>query len=132
MGSAASVTAVALGACVIEKHFTIDRKDGGVDSAFSMEPNELKQLVIESERAWQSLGKITYGPTKAEEKSLQFRRSLYIVEDIRAGDRLTKENVRAIRPGFGLPPKYIDTILGMSVTKDLKKGTALSWEILRE
>jgi N-acetylneuraminate synthase len=131
MGIGVSIASVALGVTVIEKHFTIDRNDGGVDSAFSMEPNELKQLVIESERAWQSLGKITYGPIKAEEKSLQFRRSLYIVEDIKAGDRLTKKNVRAIRPGFGLPPKYIDVILGMSVTKDLRKGTALSWEILR-
>jgi N-acetylneuraminate synthase len=131
MGIGVSVASVALGASVIEKHFTLDRNDGGVDSAFSMEPNELKQLVVESGRAWQSLGKITYGPTKAEEKSLQFRRSLYVVENLKAGDRLTKNNVRAIRPGLGLPPKYIDTVLGMSVTKDIIKGTALSWEILR-
>lgn len=131
MGVGVSLASVALGATVIEKHFTLDRNDGGVDSAFSMEPNELKQLVVESERAWQSLGKITYGPTRAEEKSLQFRRSLYIVENLKAGDRLTKDNVRAIRPGMGLPPKYIDAVLGMSVTKDVRKGTALSWEILR-
>jgi N-acetylneuraminate synthase len=131
MGIGVSVASVALGASVIEKHFTLDRNDGGVDSAFSMEPNELKQLVVESGRAWQSLGKITYGPTKAEEKSLQFRRSLYVVENLKAGDRLTKNNVRAIRPGLGLPPKYIDTVFGMSVTKDIIKGTALSWEILR-
>jgi N-acetylneuraminate synthase len=131
IGIAVSVASVALGATVIEKHFTLDRNDGGVDSAFSMEPNELRQLVVESERAWQSLGKITYGPTKAEEKSLQFRRSLYIVENLKAGDKLTKNNVRAIRPGLGLPPKYIDAVLGMSVTKDVGKGTALSWEIIR-
>lgn len=130
MGIGVSVASVALGATVIEKHFTLSRADGGVDSTFSMEPEELKQLVIETERAWQALGKAAYGPTQAEEKSIQFRRSLYVVEDLKAGDTLTTNNVRAIRPGLGLPPKYIDIVLGMSVTTDISRGTALSWDIL--
>lgn len=130
MGIGVSVASVALGATVIEKHFTLNRADGGVDSTFSMEPAELMQLVIEAERAWLSLGKVSYGPTEAEKKSLQFRRSLYVVENLKAGDILTADNVRAIRPGLGLPPKYIDAVLGMSVIQDVSKGTALSWNIL--
>lgn len=131
LGIGVSVASVALGASLIERHFTLSRADGGVDSAFSLEPEELKQLVVETKRAWQSLGTVSYGPTKAEEKSLQFRRSLYIVEDMKAGDVLTKDNVRAIRPGLGMPIKYIDKVLGMSVTKALTRGTPLSWDVLR-
>jgi N-acetylneuraminate synthase len=130
LGVGVSVASVALGATVIEKHFTLSRADGGVDSSFSMEPAEMAQLVIESERAWQSLGKISYGPTVKEQKSLVFRRSLYIVEDLAAGDILTPENVRAIRPGLGLPPKYLPALLGRRVSRDVKKGTATAWDLI--
>jgi len=130
MGVGASVAAVAHGATVIEKHFTLRRADGGVDSAFSLEPEELKMLVVETERAWQSLGGVFYGPTEAEKASLQFRRSLYIAEDVQAGTELTQENLRIVRPGLGLPPKYYDVLLGRKVNQDLKKGTAMKWEML--
>ena len=130
MGIGASVASVALGASVIEKHFTLRRADGGVDSTFSMEPAEMASLVVETERAWQALGGVNYGPTEAEKKSLQFRRSLYIVRDLKAGEALTRENVRAIRPGLGLPPKYLDEVLGKRVRRDVKRGTALDWELL--
>ena len=130
MGIGAAVASVALGATVIEKHFTLRRDDGGVDSAFSMEPAEMAQLVIESERAWQALGQIHYGSTKAEKASRLFRRSLYVVEDIKAGEVLTTNNVRAIRPGLGLPPKYLTHVLGKKVNRDIKRGTALSLDYL--
>lgn len=130
MGIGVSVASVALGATVIEKHFTLNRADGGVDSTFSMEPDEMSQLVIETERAWQALGNICYGPSESEKKSVQFRRSLYVVKDLCAGEKLTKDNIRAIRPGLGLPTKYIQHVLGKTVNKDLKRGTALSWEHL--
>ena len=129
MGVGVSVASVALGASVIEKHFTLDRADGGVDSTFSMEPAEMAQLVVETERAWQALGKVSYGPTYAEKESVQFRRSLYVVQDIKAGDVLTRENIRAIRPGLGLPTKYLDVVLGKRVRQDVKRGTALSWSL---
>lgn len=131
MGVGVSVASVALGATVIEKHFTLSRADGGVDSAFSMEPAEMAQLVLESERAWQALGYVSYGPMEAEKKSLQYRRSLYISQDIKAGDVLTRENVRAIRPGFGLPTKYFDVLLGKRIVKDVKRGTPVNWELLK-
>lgn len=130
MGVGVSVASVALGATVIEKHFTLNRADGGVDSAFSLEPAEMAQLVLETERAWQALGQVSYGPTAAEQKSLQFRRSLYIVQDMKAGEVLTRDNVRAIRPGYGLPTKYLDRVLGKPVTQDVKRGTALAWELI--
>ena len=130
MGVGVSVASVALGVTVIEKHFTLSRADGGLDSAFSMEPAEMAQLVVETERAWQALGQISYGPTKAEKKSLQFRRSLYVVQDLKAGDVLTRENVRAIRPGLGLPTKYLEQVLGKTVKLVIKRGTALSFEHL--
>jgi pseudaminic acid synthase len=131
MGVGVSVASVALGATVIEKHFTLNRADGGVDSTFSMEPSEMSQLVQESERAWQAIGQVSYGASKAELSSLVFRRSLYIVKDLKAGDVLTKENVRAIRPGLGLPPKYFEQIIGSKVNRDIKKGTALSWQLMK-
>lgn len=131
LGVGVSVASVALGATVIEKHFTLDRTDGGVDSAFSMEPAEMAQLVLESERAWQALGKVSYGTTVAEEKSIQFRRSLYVVQDLKAGDVLTRANVRAIRPGLGLPTKYFERVLGMAVNQDVKRGTAVNWDFLK-
>lgn len=130
MGVGVSVASVALGATVIEKHFTLNRADGGVDSAFSMEPAEMAQLVVESERAWQALGQISYGATEGEKKSMVFRRSLYIVEDVEAGEKLTKENVRCIRPGFGLKPKYYSSVLGKTAKLKLAKGTALDWEMI--
>jgi pseudaminic acid synthase len=130
MGVAVSVASVALGATIIEKHFTLSRADGGVDSTFSMEPAEMAQLVVETERAWQALGQVLYGPTEAERKSLQFRRSLYVVEDIKAGDVLTRENVRAIRPGLGLPTKYLDIVLGKTVKGAVSRGTALAWDLI--
>lgn len=130
MGVGVSVASVALGATVIEKHFTLSRAEGGVDSAFSMEPAEMSSLVVESERAWQALGRVSYGPTDAERKSLVFRRSLYIVHDLKAGDLLTSENVRAIRPGLGLPTKYLEQVMGRVVKQDVKRGTALDWSWL--
>ena len=129
MGIGVSVASVALGATVIEKHFTLNRADGGVDSTFSMEPAEMAQLVLETERAWEALGRVSYGPTEAEKKSIQFRRSLYVVEDIKAGDVLSLKNVRAIRPGLGLPTKYLEKMLGKVVKCDVKRGTPLSWEL---
>lgn len=130
MGVGVSVASVALGATVIEKHFTLNRADGGVDSTFSMEPVELTQLVVETERAWQAIGKVSYGATEAEKKSIEFRRSLYVVKDIKAGEVLTNENVRAIRPGLGLPIKYLPQIIGRVAKQDLERGTALSWQLI--
>jgi len=130
MGVGASVAAVAHGATVIEKHFTLSRADGGVDSTFSLEPDELRTLVVETERAWQSLGRISYGPSEAENKSLVFRRSIYIARDLKAGDVLTRENLRCVRPAMGLPPKYYDMLLGRRVIQDVKKGTPMRWELI--
>lgn len=130
MGVGVAVASVALGATVIEKHFTLSRAEGGVDSAFSLEPAEMAQLVVETRRAWQGLGAVNYGMLEAERKSLQFRRSLYAVRDVRAGERLTRENVRAIRPGFGLPPAAIDTVIGRRVKRDVARGTALAWDLI--
>jgi N-acetylneuraminate synthase len=129
MGVGVSVASVVLGATVIEKHFTLNRADGGVDSSFSMEPAEMAQLVLETERAWQALGQVSYGPTEAEKKSIQFRRSLYVVQDIKAGDVLSRKNVRAIRPGLGLPTKYLEQVLGKTVKQDVKRGTAINWSL---
>jgi pseudaminic acid synthase len=130
MGMGVSVASVALGATVIEKHFTLNRADGGVDSSFSMEPAEMTQLVVETERAWQALGRVAYGPTAAEEKSIVFRRSLYVVKDLQAGDVLSEDNVRAIRPGLGLPTKYLEQVLGKIVKQSVARGTALSWKMM--
>lgn len=130
MGVGVSVASIALGATVIEKHFTLSRADGGVDSAFSLEPQELRALVVETRRAWESLGCVSYGPTAEEVKSLQYRRSLYVVSDLRAGEALNEENVRAIRPGLGLPPKYLDACLGRRVSRDVPRGTPLQWDLL--
>jgi pseudaminic acid synthase len=130
MGIGAAIAAVALGACVIEKHFTLRRADGGVDSTFSIEPEELKLLVIESERAFLAMGKIYYGVQKEETKSLRFKRSIYIVKDIKAGEVFTKDNLRVIRPGDGLQPKHYETLLGKKASKDINAGTPFSWEIL--
>lgn len=130
MGVGTSVAAVALGATVIEKHFTLRRADGGVDSAFSLEPEEMRALVVEAERAWQSLGIVRYGPSEAERKSLVFRRSLYIAEDVKAGELLTRANLRCVRPGVGLQPKFYEVLLGRRVNKDVKKGTPMTWDLV--
>lgn len=130
MGTGVSVASVAVGATVIEKHFTLSRADGGVDSTFSMEPEEMRQLVVETERAWQALGSVNYGPTEAEKKSIQFRRSLYVVRDMQIGEVLTRENIRAIRPGLGLPPKYFEIVLGKKVARNISAGTAISWDMI--
>ena len=130
IGIGVAVASVALGASVIEKHFTLNRADGGVDSTFSMEPAEMTQLVMETERAWRSLGRVSYGPTAAEKISLQFRRSLYVVKDVKAGDVLTRENVRAIRPGFGLPPSHYEGLMGKRVNRPIKRGTPVSYNMI--
>ena len=130
LGVGVSVASVALGATVIEKHFTLNRADGGVDSSFSMEPAEMAQLVVETERAWQALGQVSYGATEAEKKSIVFRRSLYVVQDLKAGDVLTKENVRAIRPGLGLPTKYLEIVVGKRLSRNVVRGTALTWDLI--
>jgi N-acetylneuraminate synthase len=132
MGIGASVAATALGAVVIEKHFTLRRSDGGVDAAFSLEPEELTSLVVETERAWQALGSIHYGHTEAEVHARTRRRSLYVVADLKAGDVLTKDNIRAIRPGLGMQPQFLDIVLGMRVTQNVSTGTPLSWDHLKQ
>jgi pseudaminic acid synthase len=130
MGVGASVAAVAVGATVIEKHFTLRRADGGVDSAFSMEPAEMASLVIETERAWQALGCVRYGPSEAELPSLVYRRSIYVAANVKAGETLTRANLRIIRPGFGLEPKHYEELLGRRVNRDLEAGTAMAWEFV--
>ena len=130
LGLGAAVASIALGATVIEKHFTLSRAEGGVDAAFSLEPQEMKQLVNECRRAFRALGTVSYQRTKAEEKSLQFRRSLYVVEDVQAGDVVTEENIRAIRPGLGMEPKYLELVMGSRFTQAVLKGTALKWNHL--
>lgn len=130
-GIGTAVASVALGAMVIEKHMTLSRKDEGPDSAFSLEPHEMKSLVEESTRAYQSIGEIHYGPSEGERGSLIYRRSLYVVKDIEAGELFTPENVRAIRPSLGLPPKHFEQVVNKRKAKEnLKKGTALNWELV--
>lgn len=128
-GLGAPIAAVALGACLIEKHVTLSRADGGVDAAFSLEPGELADLVVESERAWEALGEATVGPRPSEQEGLRLRRSLYVVADVRAGDEATGYNVRSIRPAGGLPPAAIDQILGRRFRVDAPKGTPVSWDL---
>ena len=128
MGIGVAVGAVALGATIVEKHFTLRRSDGGVDSAFSLEPKELEQLVIETERVQIALGNVVYAPAESEMPGLMFRRSLYVSEDIRKGDIFSNSNVRSVRPGYGLLPKYLNIVLGRTAKCDLPKGTALSFD----
>ncbi|MDH5543550.1 MAG: pseudaminic acid synthase [Nitrospinota bacterium] len=129
-GIGAAVASVALGSAMIEKHFTLSRSDGGVDSAFSIEPAELKSLVEESERAFHSLGKIFYGMTEKEKASAVFRRSIYVSADIKAGEPFTEKNIKLIRPGLGLAPKYFETVLGKRASKDIQIGTPLGWDLI--
>ena len=130
LGIGAAVASVALGATVIEKHFTLYRADGGVDAAFSMEPAEMAQLVRECNTACEALGEVCYEMQEQEKKSVVFRRSLYIVEDMKAGDVITEQNMRSIRPGLGLSPKYYEELLGRKVRRNIAKGTVLSWDLL--
>jgi pseudaminic acid synthase len=125
-----AVAATALGASMIEKHFTLSRADGGVDSHFSLEPHEMKQLVKESRAAWEAIGKVSYGATAAENDYRKGRRSLYVVNDVKVGEFFTGDNIRSIRPGFGLAPKYLPAILGKSAKRDIQRGTPLSWNLL--
>ena len=127
-GLGVSTASIAFGATVIEKHFTLSREEGGVDSAFSMEPEEFSQLVVESNRAWESIGKIKYGPTKSEEKSLIFRRSIYVAEDIKKGDKFTNKNLRIVRPGMGAPPFLLKTFIGKTAKKNYPKGSPFNFE----
>lgn len=129
-GLGAALASVALGARVIEKHVTLDRSDGGVDSAFSLNPSELAALVVESERAWSALGSTRIGPTEAEREGLRFRRSLFVIQDVRAGDPVTADNVRSIRPAGGLAPDVFDAVSGRTFRTDVPRGTPLSWDLI--
>jgi N-acetylneuraminate synthase len=130
MGTGVSVAAVGLGAVLIEKHFTLARADGGVDSTFSMEPAEFLRLREESDRAWQAIGQVTFGGTKAEENSRAFRRSLYVGKDMAEGDVFTAENLRIIRPGYGLSPKFYEEMLGKRIRRAAVAGTPVNWDLL--
>jgi pseudaminic acid synthase len=132
MGIGVSVASVALGATLIEKHFTLSRADGGVDSGFSMEPDEMTCLVTETKRAWQALGKVSYELTGDEKKEIRYRRSLYAVKNIKAGELLTRENIKSIRPGLGLAPKFYEQILGRSALVDIKRGNPIDFKLLGE
>lgn len=129
-GSAVAVASTALGGCVIEKHFTLRRADGGPDSAFSLEPSEFSALVEDCKRAWRALGSVTYDLQGSEKGSIQFRRSLYVVQDIAAGEMLTRDNIRSIRPGYGLAPKHLSAVLGRKAKRDLKRGEPLDWPLI--
>ena len=129
-GIAAAVAAVACGASVIEKHFTLARSDGGPDAAFSLEPDEFAALVRDCKAAWRALGAPTYDLQGSERGNLQFRRSLYVTADVRAGEPLTPANVRSIRPGLGLAPQHLPEVLGRRAARDLKRGEPLAWDML--
>jgi N-acetylneuraminate synthase len=129
MGVGVSVAAVALGATVIEKHFTLDRSDGGVDSTFSLEPAELTQLVIETERAWQAMGEVCYGPTDGQAEAVKYRRSIYIAEDLVRGQRIDTRHVKVIRPGRGLAPEYLEQVVGRMAGRDLRRGEPVQWNM---
>lgn len=130
LGTVPAIAAVALGAAIIEKHFTLSRADGGPDAAFSLEPQELKQLCYDSKTAWQALGEAGSARKPSERENMMFRRSLYAVQSIRAGELFTEDNVRSIRPGFGLAPKYYPDILGQTATKEISRGTPLDWNLV--
>lgn len=125
-----AITSVAMGASIIEKHFTLDRNGGGADDSFSMEPLELAALCKDSKTAWAALGSVDYGRKSSEQGNVKFRRSLYFVKDLKAGDVITADAVRSVRPGFGLAPKYFSQVLGKIVAQDVKKMTASAWSFL--
>ncbi len=132
LGTVASVAAVALGASVIEKHFTLDRQDKGPDSEFSIQPEELAQLTRDAQAAWSALGRAGFERQKAEEPNRNFRRSVYFVEDMAAGDTISMQHIRRIRPGFGLPPKHYDTLLGKKVRRSVQRGTPVTWDVVED
>lgn len=129
MGIGAAVASVVYGASLIEKHFTLSRKEGGIDSAFSLEPDELALLVTETARAFAAQGVVKYGAGVEESASKIYRRSLYVVKNLRTGDRLTHDNIRAIRPGLGLPPALLQQVLGRAVSRPVERGTPVSWDL---
>ena len=129
-GIGVAVAAVTMGACLVEKHFTLDRSAGGPDASFSLEPSEMTMLVQECQRAHAAIGTVSYERTSAEEKSIMFRRSVFIVENVAAGEVLNEKNIRIIRPGYGLAPKYFEKCLGKRASKALRRGTPLSWEMI--
>lgn len=131
MGIGVALASIALGGTVIEKHFTLSRQDKGVDSEFSMEPDEMKQLVDEAKVVWQAIGKVVYGPVKEESISYKYRRSLYVIKDMKRGEILTPENFKSIRPGYGLSPKHYEKFIGRMVRKDVIKGTPISWDLIK-
>ncbi len=130
LGIAVPVAAVALGACIVEKHLTLARSAGGPDSAFSLEPDEFKSMVEQIRIAEKALGRVHYGVSEKEAKSRVFRRSLFVVKDMKAGDKFTSENVRSIRPGYGLHTRYLDYVLGKAASRDIKRGDPLSWDVI--
>ncbi|WP_154140338.1 pseudaminic acid synthase [Photobacterium damselae] len=130
--NATAVASVTLGACLIEKHVTMDRNGGGADDSFSLEPHELQALCRDTKTAWLAMGKVNYERTEAEKANVKFRRSLYVVNDIHKGDVLTSENIKSIRPGYGLAPKYYDNVLGKVINKNIKKGTPLSFDLIEK
>lgn len=130
LGIGVSIASVAIGATVIEKHFTLSRADGGVDSVFSMEPLEMKSLVEETMKAWQAMGVVSYGATEAEKNSKKLRRSIYAAKDIKPGEKINFDNVKVIRPGYGLAPKYLDIVIGRTATVGIPLGTPITWEVL--
>lgn len=130
LGIGVAIASIGLGARLIEKHVTLSRQEKGVDSSFSFEPTELKELVEESKKAWQALGKVYFGPVTGEKSSMIFRRSVYISQDMKAGEKFTEKNIRIVRPGFGLAPKFHEILLGKRISQNVKKGAALTWDLI--
>jgi N-acetylneuraminate synthase len=130
LGNATAVASIAMGAAIIEKHFTLDRNGGGPDDSFSLEPPELAALCADVRTAWEALGRVDYGRKPSEQGNTRFRRSLYFVVDMKAGERVTRESIRSIRPGFGVPPKFFDQCIGRQVRTDVRRGTPVSWALL--
>lgn len=122
-----AIVSVALGACIIEKHFTLDRNGGGADDSFSLEPSDLKELCHDSQIAWQALGRVNYGLKSSEQGNIQFRRSIYFVKNLKKGDVIDETCIRSVRPGFGLAPKYFDDLIGKTLARDVLANTATHW-----
>jgi pseudaminic acid synthase len=132
VGNIAAISSIPLGACAIEKHFTLSRKDKGPDSEFSMEPGELKTLARDTKDAWASLGISGFSRPRIESANKVFRRSIYFISDMKAGDRITENDIKRIRPGFGIPPKYFNSLIGRRVTLDIKRGDAVTWDLIEK
>ena len=128
LGTATAITSIALGASILEKHFTLDRGRGGPDDSFSLEPPELASLCRDAREAWASLGGVNYARKSSEEKNMQFRRSLYFVRDLNEGDQITEDSIRSVRPGFGLAPKYFDAVLGRTLNRSVRANTPVRWD----